>query len=97
VVKSVVQKCYFTQQGSNACIVFQQGGQHHLLLSLEITVLEKLSDFCWRQCLLVISYPTFKKHINFDAKAQLSVKWSMKVSYCSGLVMRMGTHLDQTW
>lgn len=96
-MKLVVPKCYLTRQCLSACIAFQQGGQHHLLLSIEITDLEKLRNFYLGQYLLVIWYPTFMKHVNFDAKAQLSVKGSMNVSYCGGLVMRMDTHLDQTW
>lgn len=75
----------------------QQGGQHHLVLSIEITDLEKLRNFYLGQYLVVIPYPTFMKHINFDAKAQLSVKGSMESNCCGGLVMRMDTHLDQTW
>lgn len=42
-------------------------------------------------------FPTYTKHINFDAKAQLSVKSSRKVSYCGELVMRVDIHLDQIW
>lgn len=59
----VVQKRYLTQQCSSARIAFQQGGQHHLLLSIEITDLEQVSNFYLGQYLLVIPYRTFMKHI----------------------------------
>lgn len=49
-----------------------------------------------KYCILVIPYPTFMTHINFDAKAKLPEKGSVKDSYWDGLVMRMDTHLDHT-
>lgn len=94
-VKLVVQKCYLAQQGSISCVGCQKGGEHHLLLSMETADFEKLSNLF--QCILVTPYPTFVRHINFDAKAKLSEKCSIKVSYWGGLVMRMETHLDHTW
>lgn len=66
------------------------------MLSIEITDFEKLRNFYLGQYLIVISYPTFMKHINFDAKAQLSVKGSVTSNCYGGLVIRMDTHLDQT-
>lgn len=56
---------------------------------------ESISDT--KYCILVIPYPTFMMHFNFGAKAKLSEKGSMKVSYWDGLVIRMDAHLDHTW
>lgn len=95
-VKLVVQKCYLAQQCSSAsskedsticCYPWK-------LQTLKSWVMS-ISDS--KYCILVIPCPTFMKHFNFDAKAKLSVKGSMTVTYWDGLVMRMDTHLDQTW